>query len=192
MQTPHFEGMLHRFLALQERLATKKNIIVLALIYPIFPLVLLPMVTDTGSAPILDLYAFYNAEVVSLVLSQYDLYARESYIRGALTIDVIYPIYYSFSLSLVMSYVVRPRHPEISAVHGLRLLPFAMMLADFAENALLVIVISAWPELRETPANVAGYATLTKWTVLAATIVTALVMAIQNYFHFRALNSSGR
>ncbi len=189
MQTPQSEGILQKFLALQEQLATKKNIIVLALVYPTFPLVLLPLVTDTGSAPILDLYAFYNAEVVSQVLAQYDAYARESYIRGALTVDFIYPIYYSFSLSLVMTYVMRPRHLKPGAIQWLRLLPFVMLLADLAENTLLIMVISAWPEPRIALSNIAGYMTLSKWVVLTTVIVVTLVMAVNNYFHFRALKS---
>ncbi|OZG70634.1 hypothetical protein BTA51_25045 [Hahella sp. CCB-MM4] len=173
-------SLLYRILKIQDQLATKKVLIALTILYPVFPLLLLPAVVDTDGAPILDTYFFYNADVVYRILAEYSEAARQSYMLGAVTVDVIYPVYYSVSLSLLLTYVIKPLSSGKDRIQYLRLLPFLPMVADFAENVLLSKVFSAWPVRLDWVADIAGYATLIKWSGLAVVFVVILLLAIIN------------
>ncbi len=170
--------LLCRLFHALDLLATKKVLIALTVLYPLFPLLILPAVVDTEGAPILDTYIFYNANVVYSVLSQYSEAARHSYMLGAVTVDVIYPVYYSVSLSLLLAYVIKPLSSGKGRIQYLRLLPFLPMVADFAENLLLSRVFSSWPARLDWVADIAGYVTLIKWSGLMFVFIVILLLAV--------------
>ena len=167
-------------LAWHDRWANKHRIIVLALIYPIFPVVLLPWVGDVGGAPILDLHLHYDAEVVRQVLLQYNASALEHYRLCALTVDMVYPVYYAFLLSLVLAYLVKQGGETQSSMRLICVIPFLMMLVDWAENLTLVSIVNQWPNLDYQLANGAGFITLAKWLLLSVIVVLIIMLAFRN------------
>ena len=166
------------FYATQNRWATKRNILLLIIIYPVFPALLLPWVGDVGGAPILDLHMFYDADKVREVLIQYSDLAIQNYILCALTVDMVYPFYYASLLSLCIAFCLKKRTQVDSKLQLMRLLPFLIMLVDWTENLLLVTLMDQWPMLDLKLANLASFATLSKWVLLSITIFFLLASLV--------------
>ncbi|WP_020405537.1 hypothetical protein [Hahella ganghwensis] len=177
--------IVQRWLDLLNRYATKKILIILTIFYPVFPLVLLPAIIDTGGAPIPDTYFYYSSDTLYQWLSLYTEEARHCYMLGAVTIDVIYPLYYSISLSLLLTYVLNNLQADRGRIEYLKLLPIMPILADFSENLLLSKIFSAWPNQHEFLATMAGIATLTKWSGLAIVFGLILLLALINLWTSR-------
>lgn len=171
---------LQRFITWHDQWTSKSRIIILLVIYPIFPLIMLPWVGDVGGAPYLDLHLYYNADTLHQVLLQYDAVARENYRLCALTVDMVYPIYYAFLLSVLLAAVLRQKSDISSSLQLVRFLPFVMTVVDWIENLTLVTIVDQWPEMNHELANIAGYITLTKWSLLGVIIVLLIAMTIKN------------
>ena len=171
---------MQRLISWHDSWAIKSRIIILLVIYPVFPALLLPGVGDVGGAPYLDLQLFYNAETVQQILQQYDETAIGNYRLCALTVDMVYPVYYAFLLSLLLAAALKQRADLDSSTQILRLLPFVMMLVDWIENLTLVSIVDHWPNLNHQLANLAGFITLTKWSLLGVIIASLLMLVIKN------------
>ena len=180
---------IDRLIAWHDRCASKTRIILLLAIYPLFPAVLLPWIGDVGGAPILDLHPYYNTDIVRQVLLQYDASALQNYRLCALTVDMIYPVYYAFLISLLFASLLKRRPTDSKALHLLRLLPFLVMIVDWTENLTLVAIVDQWPALDHDLANTAGLITSTKWALLAVIVMSLIALAVNNK---RAVNPTAK
>lgn len=171
--------MLDKLYQLQDNLATKRNLIILGLVYLIFPIYLLPNIINEGTVGPLDLLPFYTADQANSTIAMFSDSIRERYKLGLMTIDVIYPIYYACTLSLVMAFIYNSfsnsgfsTPPTFKRAYSFA--PFLMMFADLIENMLIVYMLNIYPEKSTVVGTTAGITTLIKWSL--STIVCLFII----------------
>ncbi len=121
-----------------------------------------------------DLLYHYDADTLHELLRQMGEAGRSRYVVTATTLDVLYPVVYSLFLAAALARL-------LDGVSGrgslLPLAPFAIGLADLAENAAVVAVVTAYPERRPLLEGLAGWLTSVKWS-LAVLVVAALLVLL--------------
>jgi hypothetical protein len=156
-------------------------IVVMGVIYLIFPLYLLPNIINSGSVGPLDLLFWYNHDTLYSMFTSYGEAIRSRYIIGLLTADLAYPIYYGTLLAMIFALVYKKLAIPFS--RKIILIPYVAVLFDLTENSLLVYLLSSYPNKHFEVADLAGYVTATKWSafgIIATTIVYCVVYGIQS------------
>jgi hypothetical protein len=92
---------------------------------------------------------------------------------GLLTLDTVIPLTYGWAMFRAARFYLQ-RLGAPPAVHSLRWLPVVAMLCDFAENACIVALLTAYPARPATVAAALLAFAWTKWILLASTVVGIL------------------
>ncbi|GAC20753.1 hypothetical protein [Paraglaciecola arctica] len=168
------------------RVTNIRLIIVMCVIYLIFPLYLLPNIINTGSIGPLDLLFWYNHDTLYQTLTSYGETIRGRYIIGLLTADLAYPIYYGTLLALIIALVIKKLAIPFS--RKIIFIPYVAVLFDLTENSLLMFLLSTYPNIHLKTADLAGYVTATKWSVLGG--IATLMVYIVGYGISRRKNKA--
>jgi hypothetical protein len=159
------------------RITNIRLIIILCVIYFIFPLYLLPNIINTGNVGPLDLLFWYNHDTLYQMLISYGETIRARYIIGLLTVDLAYPIYYGTLLALIIALVLKKLVIPFS--RKIILIPYVAVLFDLSENSLLIFLLSSYPNTHFAIADIAGYVTAIKWSAFG--IIATLIIYIIGY-----------
>jgi hypothetical protein len=100
---------------------------------------------------------------------------RQLYALSEVTIDLIYPILYTLLLSLLIRLTVIRAFPDSSVLKRLSLLPFVMLLSDYAENFSLLVLSLRYPSGMDWLAQMASLFTSIKWTTLGFIVGSILL-----------------
>ncbi len=155
--------------------AKGRFILPLAFISLLFPLVVFPLIgspsaSDPSEADSIDLLFSYTPATAYRIISSYGEGGRSLSVRSHLTADLVYPILYAFALGLTISYFSARLFASSSLFQRLNLLPFAGMLADFAENSGIVIMLVSFPARLTALARLTSLLTSIKWLLAGAAI----------------------
>lgn len=118
------------------------------------------------------------AAVLYQQLAVYGQYGRRLYLTHIAPVDVFIPLAQALFLSVTITLVYRRAFASESRWHRLNLLPFAAMMADYLENASLVLLMLIYPAQWHGPAAAAGLFTAVKFIVSIASIVCIMVGGI--------------
>jgi len=99
---------------------------------------------------------------------------RELYAWTEITVDIIFPIIYSFFLSLLIIYIFQ-RCFTRKSLQYLALLPFIAMLFDYGENVLIAFMLFKYPAEYLGLASIASLFTKMKWSFLLISFLAILV-----------------
>ena len=163
------------------KVANIRLIIIMCVIYLIFPLCLLPNIINSGNVGPLDLLFWYNHETLYQMLTSYGETIRSRYMIGLFTADLAYPIYYGTLLTMIFALVFKKL--AIPFPKKIVLIPYTAVLFDLTENSLLVFLLSSYPNKHFEIADIAGYVTAIKWSVfgiIATTIICIVFYGIQS------------
>ena len=108
--------------------ATMNRMVLMSLVYLLFPLYILPTVFQLGTTGPLDLLFWYDNATAYNMISAYGLDVRHRYILGLLTADVLYPIYYGSVIATVIALITKRLSIDINL--KVILLPFIMTSLD--------------------------------------------------------------
>ncbi|WP_339723077.1 hypothetical protein [uncultured Paraglaciecola sp.] len=163
------------------RVTNIRLIIIMCMVYLIFPLYLLPKIINTGSVGALDLLFWYNHDILYQMLTNYGEAIRNRYIIGLFTADLAYPFYYGTLLVMIFALVFKKLSIPFS--RKLILIPYTVVLFDLTENSLLIFLLSTYPSQHLEIANLAGYITAIKWGasgVIATFIIYIVIFGIRS------------
>lgn len=164
--------MIFRYL---QKLANGRSLLALFALSLLFNLVLFPLSAKmAGEQPgsSLDVHFFYTPEQARENISQHSEASRQIAIVTHLTLDTIYPLLYAFLFGALILFLLRPLAAEHSAAQKLVYLPFAILIADFIENAGIVAMFSLYPAWYPGLARATGIFTTLKWLLVLVTLVT--------------------
>ena len=147
--------------------ATLRNIFLLGVLTILFNIAM-GYAFGSIEGEILDVQLFYSSEQAYQHISAYNEGERALYIKTTLLLDYLYPWIYSLFLGLILF--------RISGKHKLSILPFFILLLDYAENTAIIILLSRYPLRLELLASAAGMLTLGKWLMVLFCIVLILWM----------------
>ncbi|KAB8145774.1 hypothetical protein F8S13_01455 [Chloroflexia bacterium SDU3-3] len=125
-----------------------------------------------GGASILDVEPFYSADTAYARLDLLGEPGRAAY-RHILLGDMVYPALLGLTLASAIGLATRHIAPADTRWCSLALLPLANAACDYAENALLIWLLLAYPARHPLVASAAGCLTLAK-TICGMLSFTAL------------------
>ena len=163
----------------------------------LFPIVLFPLAGAPSAAlqaEAIDLHFSYTPQNVYQILAELSEQGLQASVRMHLTVDILYPIAYALAFGLLITYFSRRLFQPQSWLQRLNLLPFAALLADFAENIGVVLLIRAYPEQLTGLARLTSLATSSKWLLVSAMTIWVIVgliwLALDRFLFKRRRGSS--
>ncbi len=158
------------------RLTTGKTIFALLLVFLLFNFVLVPAAYPKFQT--LDVLGSYTPHQAYQLITSYGDQGRQAYLVTELTLDLVYPFTSALLFSLLIVYSFQRAFPEYPWTTKLALLPFAVMAADYAENACIVTMLLNYPRLLPAVAQVSNIFTVSKMALspLELTFAVALVV----------------
>ncbi|WP_247231771.1 hypothetical protein [Telluribacter sp. SYSU D00476] len=102
---------------------------------------------------------------------------REVYWWTELVVDSLFPIVYTVSSILLISYLFDKAFAEGSIWRRLNLLPLLVMLADYLENTAILALLSSFPVQNGVLAQLASIANGLKWGLAPMIFILLLIGA---------------
>ncbi|KPJ61593.1 MAG: hypothetical protein AMJ46_00355 [Latescibacteria bacterium DG_63] len=161
-------------------------ILVLFAAFVVFVAVTLPLLQDApgGSVVSLDARFFYTPEEAFSTVASYGD-AGGFWILIYLTWDIVNPILYTLSFSLVISWLFQRSFKRGSKLQRLNVLPVGAGLFDLLENVCIVTLLTVHPAQPAIVAWLSTICTMSKMSFLGLStllILAALVKAATNRF----------
>ncbi len=150
------------------------------------------LTTFTDSAYLLDLQFSYSVSQTYHLLKMYGSEGREWYTLILLTIDTLIPLLYACILSLSIILIYK-RHVKEQVTRMLFLVPLIALLADYAENMCIVLILMNYPYKLVLVAKAANIFTLVKWLGISAGVViisSGLLYQIARYLRFKLITKT--
>lgn len=164
--------------------ASNRNILILLALFLLFQQVLFPHLLPEGEhAIMLDTQLFYSTERAAEIINNYTNDMRSGFITGMLALDLIFPWIYTLLLSFLF---VRFFKNSIIALS-----PFLILIADYLENAGIVIMLSAYPQKFTALTVLTALFSGIKWALLfiiSALLLFGIVKKTRQYFLLRNHN----
>jgi hypothetical protein len=158
-------------LHLLHRIANWKTLIVLLALYVSFPAYWLTnaeaTINQLAGKPIgpIDLTFGINPARTLAMVAEYGPAARAFYARTELTLDLIYPLVYSWLLAVLLMMLFRNK------TNRLILLPFFTLVADYLENIAIVTLLTTYPTQSIAVAVLCELVKVAKWLSFGGSIV---------------------
>ncbi len=158
------------------RWATGRNIVILLVIFLFINLVLVPAVYPKFQT--LDTSSGYTVTEAYRYLSSYGADGRQLYLVIELTLDLVYPFTTALLFSLLTLATFRRAFPTLAWTHKLALTPFAVMLADYLENASIVTMLVSYPRQLPAVAAAANIFTISKFDLAPFQLLFLVGLAV--------------
>lgn len=171
--------MLSSLSKLAHRYATGRNVIIFFCLQMIISAGVLPYMQNkfdpTGTLSVVDLMFGFTPDEAYDKLNAYGEEGRKSYFFAEAVIDIIYPVIYTITNILLLSYVFKRGFKAGSFIQQLNIFPILAMIGDFAENAGIIGMLNAFPERADSAANFASNAGMLKWVAFGISIALFLI-----------------
>ena len=126
----------------------------------------------TGILPgVLDAQLFYFLDVATQFFTTISPAGVRYYLHTIATIDAIYPLIYTTALAMLIAYILHKKHIKNSKLDYIILLPLILMIFDYTENILTIILLRALPTMYPNVVYVLTVISSMKWS---ATIIVLL------------------
>ncbi len=150
-------------------------------LYVLMLMVTVPMVIGySGGLPILDLMPLgYDMEYVNTLFDTLGEEGRSAYLYRQLPVDMVYPLFFAISYSLLMAFVIKGLGKMDSGWFYLCLLPVFGALGDYAENIGIIRLLQSYPDLNENLLAFTRAASVLKsmtTTVFFLTLIVAVAL----------------
>lgn len=139
---------------------------------------------------VLDLELNYTPQQVQVLFETLGEEGRAAYRSVEQTEDFFYPLSYGFLLSLGTVYFFQKSFPKIPQMALLGIFPLIAMGFDYAENFLIIKMLSSYPQISDQTVFLASSATTLKWgfVILSLLLIfTALLIHLFKRYVFRRI-----
>ena len=148
-------------MSILRRITTGRNVLILLALFLLFNFVAIPVIYPRF--PTLDTLSSYTPSEAYQYISSYGEHGRQLYLVVELTLDLVYPFLSALFFSTLILYTFQRAVPAQAWSHKLALIPFAVMLADYLENACVVIMLLGYPRQLRSVAQISNIFTVTKF-----------------------------
>jgi hypothetical protein len=187
--------MLTRLSKTIDRIATRRNALLLLLSLLPFIFIFFPWRSKQLGAMMgysqrtFDTRLPYTPQDVHIMADDLGAAGRLLYGLTEVTLDFVFPVLYATWLSVTLAWVWRKALPEWSGRCWLILLPYLGMLADFAENTCLAILMLLFPNEPTWLVWLSNTVSLVKWCAGLASFGFILIgLGVQVIQLFRCQN----
>ncbi len=166
-----------------QKMANPINVGLLLAIMLAFNIVLLPELIPVNSAQSikpLDLQFAYTPQVAYESISSYSDVIRKKYIIGEMTVDIIYPFFYTLFLSFSIFLIYRNKKNNNSLAIQFALVPYIILVSDLLENTGIVTMLSKYPQELISVAWGTSYFSTLKWVTVAFSLLLIAIGLLIN------------
>jgi len=171
--------MLSSLSNLAHRYASGRNVLIFFVLQMIISAGILPYMQGKfdpqNTLGVLDLKFGFTTDEAYNMLSAYGEEGRKYYLFAEAVIDVIYPLIYTITNVLLLSYVFKRGFAPSSFMQQLNIFPTLATIGDFAENAGIITMLNTFPERADAAARFASTAGIFKWIAFGISIALFLI-----------------
>ena len=120
----------------------------------------------------------YNRDYVNELFRTLGENGREIYLTNQLPVDMIYPLLFGLTYSLLLAYFLKKLNELKSPFTYLCLLPIIAGIADYLENIGIITMLNSYPDLTETTVNAANTFSVIKSTSTSIFFIALIVILI--------------
>lgn len=126
--------------------------------------------STSGGAGSPDTSLYYSADRLLQLAEAYGEEGRAAYLRARWGFDLAFPIAYGFFLTSASAWAFARSSSETSRWRLAPLVPLGAVVFDLLENTATSIVMLRFPASTGAVAALAGWLTLVKWLLVAASL----------------------
>jgi len=152
-----FKGFMEKY----GKLADGRIILILLFLFFLVNIVVVPWIYPTFQT--LDTLPSYTPQKAYELISSYGAGGRQSYAIIEATLDLAYPLITALLFSLAILYTFKRAFPGSTWAPYVSLAPFAVMLADYLENASVVTMLLNYPRELDGVAQLSNVFTVAKF-----------------------------
>jgi hypothetical protein len=173
------------------RLATRHNLILFALLFALVFFVFIPFaakrveLASGQPTELLDMRLGYSNQQAAVVFESLGEAGRQAYAQFSMSADLIFPLTYGCFFSIGLTFLHRKQLVEHPARFSPAFLPLLGMLFDYFENFSLVALMAAFPNLNPAAVQAASLFTNIKWLFQAASASAFIAGLYLFFFHQR-------
>jgi hypothetical protein len=120
----------------------------------------------------------YNRDYVNELFRTLGENGREIYLTNQLPVDMIYPLLFGLTYSLLLAYFLKKLNKLKSPFTYLCLLPIIAGIADYLENIGIITMLNSYPELTETTVNATNTFSVIKSTSTSIFFIAVILIFI--------------
>ncbi|HIB47107.1 MAG TPA: hypothetical protein EYN07_08500 [Flavobacteriaceae bacterium] len=118
---------------------------------------------------------------------------REIYLTNQIPVDMIYPLLFGLTYSLLLAYFLKKLNKLKSPLTYLSLLPIIAGIADYLENIGIITMLKSYPDLAETTVIVTNTFSVIKSTTTSIFfIVLAVILVVLGIRSVKKKSNLGR
>ncbi len=120
----------------------------------------------------------YNLDYVDNLFKTLGESGRKIYLTNQIPVDMIYPLLFGFTYSILLVYFLRKLHKLKSPFTYLSLLPMIAGIADYLENIGIVVMLKSYPVLTETTVYITNTFSVIKSSSTSIFFIALIVILI--------------
>lgn len=163
------------------KLAEKKTLIIIIVIFLLFLAFVLPRVSqytkDNVGESSPDLSFFYSADDLYEMAETYGIEGRRIYVMLRFTFDLVFPILFTLFLTALLARML-DAFPAESRIRNLIFIPIGGALFDYLENIGAAIVVGRFPAESDVIAHITPYFTLLKWLLISISFLLIVILIV--------------
>jgi hypothetical protein len=125
-----------------------------------------------------DLSFYYTPQDLYNMAEAYGVGGREAYIKARFTFDLIWPVVYTFFLTVSISWLFSRAFDPDSFWRRLNLVPVFAMAFDYLENISSSLIMLRYPQETPVVVTLAPIFTMLKWILISGSIILLLLGVI--------------
>ena len=120
----------------------------------------------------------YNQDYVNELFRTLGEDGREIYLTNQIPVDMIYPLLFGLTYSLLLAYFLKKLNKLKSPFNYLCLLPIIAGIADYLENIGIIAMLNSYPDLTETTVNATNTFSVIKSTSTSIFFIALIIILI--------------
>lgn len=120
----------------------------------------------------------YNQDYVNKLFKTLGENGREIYLTNQIPVDMIYPLLFGLSYSLLLAYFLKKLNKLKSSFKYLYLFPIIAGIADYMENIGIITMLNNYPDLTETIVNTTNIFSIIKSTSTSIFFIALIIILI--------------
>ncbi|WP_323789762.1 hypothetical protein [Psychroserpens sp.] len=120
----------------------------------------------------------YNQDYVNELFKTLGKNGREIYLTNQIPVDMIYPLLFGLTYSLLLAYFLKKLNKLKSPFSHLCILPIIAGIADYLENIGIITMLNSYPDLTKTMVNTTNIFSIIKSTSTSVFFITLIVILI--------------
>jgi hypothetical protein len=175
--------MLERILEDLQRRVTWRTVLILTTVFVLMSLVIFnfgwaPRIEVISGQPLIDTLFAYSVDDLYRILGEYGPEGRQLYTQYLIWLDLLYGTLAGVTFAAILLVLSKSVDRFGSLLRASALIPIMMMLFDYGEDTLFLLVLARYPEIMIGLASMASLLTSLK----LITVYLSMILMVGGFF----------